>query len=67
LQDFYQIAISDEQAISKFHREVNKDETVRVSTWSNGQRVVEFILAMSIPKSVQSFMGESWQYKAGLQ
>jgi hypothetical protein len=57
LQDFHQIALSDEQAISKFHKEVNKDETVRVSPWDNGKRVVEFILAMSIPKSVQSFIG----------
>jgi hypothetical protein len=57
LQDFHQIALSDEQAISKFHRDVNKDETVRVSPWSSGERVVEFILAMSIPKSVQSFIG----------
>lgn len=58
LQEFYRIAISDEQAISRFHREVNKDDSVKVSPWSgDGKRVVEFILAMSIPKSVQSFIG----------
>lgn len=50
--------MSDDQAISKFHREVNKDDAVKVSLWNNGQREVEFILAMSIPKSVQSFIGE---------
>jgi hypothetical protein len=57
-QDFHQIALSDEVAISKFHREVNKDETVVVTPWDGGQRTVSFILAMSIPKSVQSFIGK---------
>jgi hypothetical protein len=63
LQEFNQIALSDESAISNFHREVTKDNTVTVTPWSDGRREVEFILAMSIPKSVQSFIGV--RYSAG--
>jgi hypothetical protein len=58
VQDFHQIAMENGDAITKFHREVNNDETVQVSPWQDGKRIVEFTLAMSIPKSVQSFIGE---------
>lgn len=58
LQDFHQIACSDSKAITQFHRDVNKDETVIASGWSSdGTRTVEFTLAMSIPASVQRFVG----------
>lgn len=60
LQDFYQIACSDSQAITQFHLEANKDDTVTVTDWDpiKLSREVCFTLDIAIPSALKRFVGE---------
>lgn len=60
LQEFYQIACSDSKAITRFHLEANKDDTVIVTDWDPNKksRVVSFTLDMAIPAALKRFVGE---------
>eukprot|EP00878_Enallax_costatus_P002647 GHUV01002832.1.p1 GENE.GHUV01002832.1~~GHUV01002832.1.p1 ORF type:complete len:359 (+),score=140.60 GHUV01002832.1:154-1230(+) len=58
-KEFYQMACSDSKAITRFHLDVNKDDTVTVSEWEADKmsRVLTYTLDMAIPAALKRFVG----------
>jgi hypothetical protein len=57
-QTFYDAIYKDPLVFKEYHRDINKCDGAEVTPWADGQRVVSFGLALTIPTVVKKLVGE---------
>lgn len=57
VQGYFDSIYQDNRLLQIYHKQVNLDDSVQISPWEDGKRVISFTMVIAIPASIRRIVG----------